>query len=165
MLERKREIEREKTVYNKCEWIKKSKLGPFCWSKIDPFCQFKLKKSATESHRMLVEAYSNRALSKLACEYWFRRFQSGNIDISNKDRGKPAKKFEEAELQTLLDAVDGQSQVQMVWLRHQFPLVCKSWERSRRQPDLHRTSWTIDRWRNERRWSDSAQAGHNAKIK
>ena len=34
---------------------------------------------------------------------WFRRFKSGDFDLSNKDRGKPPKKFEDAEVQALLD--------------------------------------------------------------
>ena len=34
---------------------------------------------------------------------WFRRFKSGDFNLSNKDRGKPPKKFEDAELQALLD--------------------------------------------------------------
>ena len=33
---------------------------------------------------------------------WFRRFQNGDFDLSNKDRGKPPKKIEDVELQALL---------------------------------------------------------------
>ena len=35
------------------------------------------------------------------CRDWFRRFKSGDFDLSDKDRGKPSKKFEDVELQTL----------------------------------------------------------------
>ena len=52
------------------------------------FC-YQLKKSALEAHRMLVEAYGQHAL--------------GNIP----------KKFEDAELQALLDEDDGQTQQQL----------------------------------------------------
>ena len=34
---------------------------------------------------------------------WFRCFKSGDFDLSNKVCGKPPKKFEDAELQALLD--------------------------------------------------------------
>ena len=58
------------------------------------FC-FNLKKSATEGHRLLYEAYGEA--------YWFRRFKSGDFDTSDKEReGKPVK-FEDAELAALLD--------------------------------------------------------------
>ena len=43
------------------------------------FC-FNLKKSATESHRMLVEAYGNNVLSETTCRDWFRRFNDDNFD-------------------------------------------------------------------------------------
>lgn len=60
---------------------------------------FKLKKSCAECHRLLVEAYGEHALSKSACEKWFRRFNNGDFDLNNKDRGRPPKKLEDAELQ------------------------------------------------------------------
>lgn len=74
---------------------------------------FKLKKSAAEGHRLLVEAYGDHALSKSQCEVWFRRFRSGDFDLSNKDRGKPSKKYEDAQLQALLDQDDAQTQEQL----------------------------------------------------
>ena len=45
------------------------------------FC-FNLKKSAVESHRMLVEAYGDNALSETTCRDWFRRFNDNNFDLS-----------------------------------------------------------------------------------
>ncbi|MBJ5570513.1 hypothetical protein JGG62_24225 [Salmonella enterica subsp. enterica serovar Typhimurium] len=38
------------------------------------FC-FRLKKSAGESHRLLVQAYGKHALSETTCREWFRRFK------------------------------------------------------------------------------------------
>ena len=61
------------------------------------------KKTAAESHRILVKVYGEHALSETMCSDWFRRFKSGDFDLSNKDRAKPPKKFEDAELQALLD--------------------------------------------------------------
>ena len=43
------------------------------------------------------------ALLETTCRDRFRRFISGDFDLSNKDRGKPPKKNEDAELQALLD--------------------------------------------------------------
>ena len=58
------------------------------------FC-YRLKKTAAESHRMLVEAYGEHALGKTQCFEWFNKFKSGNFDVRNEDRGKPPKKFED----------------------------------------------------------------------
>ena len=66
------------------------------------FC-YHLKKTAAESHRMPVEAYGEHLLGKTRCFEWFKKFKSGNFDVRNEDRGKPQKKFEDNELQALLD--------------------------------------------------------------
>ena len=58
------------------------------------FC-YHLKKTAAESHRMLVQAYGEHALGKTQCFEWFKKFKSGNFDVRNEDRGKPPKKFED----------------------------------------------------------------------
>ena len=50
-----------------------------------------------------MQVYGEHALSETTCRGWFRRFKSGDFDLSNKDRGKRPKKFEDAELQALLD--------------------------------------------------------------
>ena len=76
------------------------------------FC-FHLKKSAAESHRMLVEAYGDHALSEATCKRWFRRFRDGDFDVRNEERGRPPKKFEDIELQTILDEDPTLSQKQM----------------------------------------------------
>ena len=73
------------------------------------FC-FNLKKSAAESHRMLVEAYGDNALSKTTCRDWFRRFNDDNFDLSNKKRENRPRKVENCQLQALLDEDDTQSQ-------------------------------------------------------
>ena len=76
------------------------------------FC-FHLKKSAAESHRMLVEAYGDHALSEATCKRWFQRFRDNDFDVLNKERGRPSKKFEDAELQAILNEDDTLSQKQM----------------------------------------------------
>lgn len=74
---------------------------------------FNLKKSAAESHRLLEDAYNDRAPSKKTCELWYQRFKNGDFDLSNKDRGRPSKKFEDEELQALLDEDNTQTQRQL----------------------------------------------------
>ncbi|UYV83676.1 SETMAR [Cordylochernes scorpioides] len=76
------------------------------------FC-FNLKKSATDGHRLLCEAYGKHALSIKSCEYWFRRFKSGDFDPRDKERGGRPIKFEEAELEALLDEDSSQTQEEL----------------------------------------------------
>jgi len=77
------------------------------------FFAFFLKKNASESHRLLVEAYGEHALSQRQCLNWFNKFKKGDFDVRNEERGRPPKKFEDAELQALLDEDDGQTQQQL----------------------------------------------------
>jgi len=64
---------------------------------------FHLKKSAAESYRLLVEAYGEHAPTQRTCERWFVRFRNGDFDLEDEERPGQPKKFEDAELQTLLD--------------------------------------------------------------
>ncbi|GFX39062.1 mariner Mos1 transposase [Trichonephila clavipes] len=73
------------------------------------FCNY-LKKNAAESHQMLVEAYGYNAVSHAQCYRWFEKFQNGDFNVRNEERGRPAKKFVDAELRALLDEEDGQTQ-------------------------------------------------------
>ena len=59
---------------------------------------------------MLVEAYDEHALGKSQCFEWFKKFRSGNFDVSNEERERPPKKFQDSELQALLDENDAQTQ-------------------------------------------------------
>lgn len=74
---------------------------------------FNLKKTAAESHRMLVDAYGDSALSATQCKVWFRRFKDGDFDVTDKAKGGPPKKYEDADLQALLDVDDAQTQTQL----------------------------------------------------
>jgi len=62
---------------------------------------------------MLVEAYDEHALGKSQYFEWFKKFRSGDFDERNEERRKPPKKFEDSELQTLLDEDDAQTQQQL----------------------------------------------------
>ena len=61
-------------------------------------------------NNMPVEAYGVHGLGKSHCFEWFRKFRSGNFDVRNEERGRPPKKFQDSELQALLDEVDAQTQ-------------------------------------------------------
>lgn len=56
---------------------------------------FHLKKKAVEAQRTLTEAYGDYAPSISTCEYWFRRFKSGNFDTEDKERPGQPKKWDQ----------------------------------------------------------------------
>lgn len=58
---------------------------------------FFAKKTAAESHRLLVEVYSEHSLSKRQCTNWFARFRSGDFEITDKQRPGQPKKFQDEE--------------------------------------------------------------------
>ena len=62
-----------------------------------------LKKSAAETCRLLVDVYGDHAPSEPTCRYWFQRFKSGDFDVNDKERDGAPKKFQNEELEELLD--------------------------------------------------------------
>ena len=68
---------------------------------------FNLKKSAAETHKLLVEAYGDAALNKRSCE-WFQKFKNGEFDVEDKERNGRPKVY--AELEALLDEDSCQTQ-------------------------------------------------------
>ncbi|GFV43346.1 mariner Mos1 transposase [Trichonephila clavipes] len=56
------------------------------------FC-YHLKKNAAESHQRLEEAYGGNPLSHAKCYRWFEKFENGDFDVRNEERGRPAKKL------------------------------------------------------------------------
>ncbi|KAG5316917.1 MOS1T transposase, partial [Pseudoatta argentina] len=61
------------------------------------------KKSAAEAHRILVQTYGDNALSDTTCRDWFRRFKNNDFVFEDKERSGAPKKFEDKELEQLLD--------------------------------------------------------------
>ncbi|KAG5316036.1 MOS1T transposase, partial [Pseudoatta argentina] len=70
------------------------------------------KKSAAEAHRILgydksaAEAhrtYDDNALSDTTCRDWFRRFKNNDFELEDKERSGAPKKFQDKELEQLLD--------------------------------------------------------------
>ena len=52
---------------------------------------------------MLVEVYGDNAPTDELCREWFRRFKNGDFSVENKPRCGQPKKFEDKELEALLD--------------------------------------------------------------
>ncbi|KAG5313023.1 MOS1T transposase, partial [Pseudoatta argentina] len=63
------------------------------------------KKSAAEAHRILVQTYGDNALSDTTCRDWFRRFKNNDFELEDKERSGAPKKFQDKELEQLLDIV------------------------------------------------------------
>ncbi|KAG5321654.1 MOS1T transposase, partial [Pseudoatta argentina] len=61
------------------------------------------KKSAAEAHRILVQTYGDNALSDTTRRDWFRRFKNNDFELEDKERYGTPKKFEDKELEQLLD--------------------------------------------------------------
>jgi len=59
---------------------------------------------------MLVEVYGNTAPTDKSCREWFRRFKNGDFSVEDKPRSGQSKKFEDKELEALLE--EDQSQMQ-----------------------------------------------------
>ena len=59
---------------------------------------------------MLVETYGKHAPVIRTCETWFRRFKSGDFDLKDNEHLGAAKRFEDEDLQVLLDEDPTQSQ-------------------------------------------------------
>lgn len=74
---------------------------------------FNQKKNASESHRILVETYGDNVPTQDTCVRWFKRFKIGDFDLKDKERPGQPKKFEDAELQELLDEDAAQTQQQL----------------------------------------------------
>ena len=62
-----------------------------------------MKKTATESHRILVEVYGEHALAEWKCQKWFARFKSVDFGLKDEERPRQPKQFEDEELEALLD--------------------------------------------------------------
>ena len=52
---------------------------------------------------MLSETYGEHSPAIKPCETWFRRFKSGDYDVSDRAKQGGPKKYEDADLQALLD--------------------------------------------------------------
>jgi len=75
---------------------------------------YNLKKSASEVHRLLVEAYGDAALSERSCREWFQKFKNGELTSTAKNVAEGRKwTNEDAELEALLDEDSCQTQKEL----------------------------------------------------
>ena len=93
---------------------------------------FHLKKTASESKRLLVEAYGDHTLSISACERWFKRFKSSDFDEKEMERLS-----QQIYYIVLLDEDSTQTETQLAFAlgvtKQQFPIDYKLWERSKKK--------------------------------
>lgn len=74
---------------------------------------FMMNKTAAESYRILCDVYGKHVVSQDTCERWFHRFRSNDFSVKDKERpGRPSK-FENHDLQNLLNEDACQSQNQL----------------------------------------------------
>ena len=64
---------------------------------------FNMKETAAESHRILVGVYGKHALDERTGQKWFARFKSGDFGLEDEECPGQPKKFEDKELEALLD--------------------------------------------------------------
>lgn len=74
---------------------------------------FILKKKAAQAHRILVEVYGEYAPSERTCQKWFGRFKDGDFDVEDRERPGRPKKFEDKELEALLNEDPNQTTQQL----------------------------------------------------
>lgn len=74
---------------------------------------FLMKKTAAESYRILVEVYGEYAPAENTCRKRFRRFKAGDFDVDDKERSGRPKKFDDKELEALLEEDPNQTHEQL----------------------------------------------------
>lgn len=74
---------------------------------------FNMKKTAAESHRILVDVYGEHALAERSCQKWFSRFKSGDFCLEDQERPGQPKKFADEQLDALLEEDCTQTQEEL----------------------------------------------------
>ncbi len=75
--------------------------------------EFQQGKNASEARESMCSILGADVVSYETCNYWYKRFRSGNFDLSDQPRpGKP-RKFTDAKLQALLDEDSTQMQQEL----------------------------------------------------
>ena len=64
---------------------------------------FNMKKTVAKSHRILVEVCDEHALAERTWHKWFARFKSGDFGLEDEERPGQPRKFEDEELEALLE--------------------------------------------------------------
>ena len=74
---------------------------------------FNMKKTAAKSHRILVKVYGEHAQAERTRQKWFARFKSGDFCLEDEECPGQPKKFEDEELEALLDEYCCQTQEEL----------------------------------------------------
>lgn len=74
---------------------------------------FQLKKNAAEAKDMICSAIGENAVSYSTCKKWFQRFREGNFNLKDEERPGQPKKFEDEELEQLLNENPCQTQKEL----------------------------------------------------
>ena len=65
--------------------------------------EFQQGKKAIEACHSICSTLGKDIVSYDVCKYWYKRFKSGDFDLSDRKRSEQPLKFEDTELQALLD--------------------------------------------------------------
>lgn len=74
---------------------------------------FNQKKTAAESHRLLMETYPDHCPTERTCQMWFKKFHEGDFNVEDKQRENRPKKFTDEALEALLDEDQCQTQTEL----------------------------------------------------
>ncbi|UYV63152.1 hypothetical protein LAZ67_2003299 [Cordylochernes scorpioides] len=89
-------------------------------------------KKAAESHRILVEVYSDHSLAERTCQKWFAPFKSGSFDLEDEERPGAPPKYEDEELREGSMKIQHKhkrnSQKHLESLSQPFSSLKKKWE-------------------------------------
>lgn len=75
--------------------------------------EFQQGKNASQARESICSVFRDDIISYEACNYWYKRFRSGNFDLNDQPRPGQPQKFEDAELQALLDEDSTQTQKEL----------------------------------------------------
>ena len=84
---------------------------------------FNIKKTAAESHRILLEVYGEHALAERTCQKWFARIKSGDFGLEDEEPPGLPKKFEDEKLKAAISKrlkAAGYIQKQVNWVLHEL---------------------------------------------
>jgi len=74
---------------------------------------FQLKKNAAEAAEMICSALGKGAVTHTTCKNWYKKFREGDFNLKDKERPGQPQKFEDEELQYLLDQNSTQTEKEL----------------------------------------------------
>ena len=75
--------------------------------------EFQQGKKAIEACNSICSTFGKDIVSYDVCKYWYKRFKSGDFDLSDREHPGQRLKFEDAELQALLNENSAQTQKEL----------------------------------------------------